>query len=133
MARVAVRVALEGDKEMKAKLQHIAGDKGMRKVARAATLEVADDVMLPKMQERTPVKTGRLLRSERTLVMVSSKKEDIRISLIAGGPGVLYAAKVHATHPTKAGFMSSVLTEAVPTAGQDIASRIDLAQTLVNS
>ena len=125
MARVAVRVALEGDKEMLQKLERVAGDQGMRKVARTATLEVGG-VLLDRMKERTPVKTGKLRDSERILVLVSSKKEDIRISLIAGGPGVLYAAKVHETHKTQSKFMESVILEAVPTAAQDIAARIDL-------
>ena len=127
MARVAVRATLSGDKEMKRKLENIAGDKGMRKVARAATLEVGGEMVM-RMKERTPVKKGHLRDSERILVMVSSKKEDIRISLVAGGPDVLYAAKVHETHPTKSKFMESVILETAPTAGQDIAARIDLRQ-----
>lgn len=127
MARVAVRATLAGDKEMLRKLENIAGDKGMRKVARAATLEVAEE-LLRKMKERTPVKKGHLRDSERILVMVSAKKEDIRISLIAGGEDVPYAARVHETHPTKSKFMESVILEAAPTAGQEIAARIDLKQ-----
>jgi len=127
VARVAVRATLSGDKEMKRKLENIAGDKGMRKVARAATLEVGGEMVM-RMKERTPVKKGHLRDSERILVMVSSKKEDIRISLVAGGPDVLYAAKVHETHPTKSKFMESVILETAPTAGQDIAARIDLRQ-----
>jgi len=131
MARVAFKASFTGEKEMKAKLQAIAGDKGMRKEARGAALEVGG-VMLGQMQARTPVKTGRLKRSERIKVLVSSKKEDIRISLLAGGELAPYAAIVHndtkARHPHggQAKFMESVILENVPTAGRQLAEKIDL-------
>ena len=125
MARVAFRATLEGDKAMKAKLRAVAGDKGMRKEARGAALEVGA-VILEKMKEATPVDTGKLRNSERIRVLVSSKKEDIRISLIAGGPDVPYARRVHETHKTKSKFMERPLLEAAPTAARDIADKIDL-------
>jgi len=129
MARVtpAFHMAMTGDKEMKKKLERVAGDQGMRKEARTATIEVGGE-LLDRMKARTPVKTGKLQRSERLLVMVSPKKEDIRLSLIAGGgpENVLYARKVHETHKTHSKFMESVIFEAAPTAGQQIAAKIDL-------
>ncbi len=125
MARVAVKVQMTGDKAMLRKLEHLAGDKGMRKQARAAAIEIWES-KLPIMQERTPFKTGKLRRSEKMRVMVSSKKEDIRLSLIAGGVGVEYARRVHETHKTKSKFMESVLLESASTAGRDIAAKIDL-------
>lgn len=128
MARVRIGFAMEGDAEMKAKLERIASDQGMRKQARAAALGFGTEVMLPKMQERTPVKKGRLLRSETCKVRVSSKKEDIGITLIAGGPDVPYALIVHETHKTKSKFMESVLFESASIAMEEIAKRIDLEQ-----
>jgi len=131
MARVAFRASLEGEKELKAKLASIAGDKGMRKEARGAALEVAA-TLVEQMKARTPVKTGKLRDSERLKVMVSSKKEDIRISLLAGGPDAPYAALIHndtkLRHPNggQSKFMESVILEAVPTAARDLAEKIDL-------
>lgn len=125
MARVAFKASFTGEKEMKAKLQAIAGDKGMRREAREAALDVGGAI-LRNVQAETPVKTGRLLRSEVMKVMVSSKKEDIRISIIAGGPNIPYAKRVHETSPKHSKFMERPLLAAVPTAGRDIAARIDL-------
>jgi bacteriophage HK97-gp10 putative tail-component len=129
MAGVAVRATLTGDKEMKRKLEHLTSEKGLRKEARKATVEVGGEKVL-LMKARTPVKTGKLRDSERLLVMVSAKKEDIRISLIAGGPDVLYARKVHEEHKTHSKFMESVILEAAGTAGQEIAAKIDLARAV---
>lgn len=126
MARVALRMTMTGDKEMKRRLENMAsGDKGLRKEARQATVAVGNE-LLEKMKARTPVKTGKLQRSERLIVMVSGKKEDIRISLVAGGPDVLYARKVHETHKTQPKFLESVIMEAASTAGRQIAEKIDL-------
>ena len=58
-------------------------------------------------------------------VMVSSKKEDIRLALLAGR-GLLYARKVHETHKTKSGFMRSVLLEAAASVAGEIGAEIDL-------
>lgn len=128
MARAAVKAQLTGDKQMLRKLERIAGDQGMRKEARKAASEVWGK-RVPIMQARTPEKTGRLKRSERMRVMVSSKKEDIRLTLIAGGPLAPYAAIVHEKHKTQSKFMESVVREAVPTAAREIAIAIDLRRT----
>lgn len=124
MAGVA-RFAMTGDKQMLARLERLAGDKGMRKELRKATVEVGE-TKIPIVQERTPVDKGNLVRSVRLRVMVSPKKEDIRISIVAGGPTAPYAARVHETHKTKSKFIESVILEAVPTAAADIGARIDL-------
>jgi hypothetical protein len=130
-SRIAVGVAMTGDKEMLAKLVRLASDKGIRKQLRVATLEVAES-MVELMKFRTPVKTGKLMRSERALAMVSPKKEDVRVTMVAGGVGIEYAQRVHenltAKHPGggQAKYMESVLLESAPTAGREIAIRIDL-------
>lgn len=110
---------------MRRRLEKIAGDQGMRKEARRAASDVWSK-RVPIMQARTPVKTGRLQRSEKFRVMVSSKKEDIRLALIAGGDGVLYARKVHDTHKTHSGFMLSVLMEAATTVAREIGAELHL-------
>jgi hypothetical protein len=104
----------------------------MRKQAREALKEVSVP-MLAEMKARTPVKSGRLKRSERTWVMVSAKKEDMRISFLAGGPGIPYARKIHedATLKHEKGgrskFIESVMLEKAGTLAQEIAGIIDLA------
>lgn len=125
MARVAVRATLVGDKAMKERFIRLASEEGMRKQLRSATKEVGEDKLAISV-ERAPEKTGRLKRSAKLRVMVSPKKEDIRISLSFGGPDVLYAAKVHETHKTHAKFLQSVILEAARTAGQEIGAKIDL-------
>lgn len=120
-----IRLTLEGSKQLEKKLKAIAGDKGMRKVARAALLELGA-VLVEKMQAGTPVKKGKLRDSEKTRALVSAKKEDLRITLVAGGDEAPYAAIVHDRHKTKSKFMERVLLGAVPTAGQDLANRIDM-------
>jgi len=129
MARVAVRATLQGDKEMLARLERLAGDQGMRKELRGAVKEVGQD-KLAITQDRVPVKTGKLQRSGRLLVMVSPKKEDIRISIVYGGPDVPYALRVHETHKTKSKFVESVILEAAPTAAGEIAGKIDLKRAV---
>jgi hypothetical protein len=125
MAGVKIRVAMEGDKELLKKLETLAGEKGIRKQLRAATVEVGES-KIPAMKERTPVKTGRLQRSERVKVMVSPKREEIRIALVAGGPDVPYAYRVHETHKTKSKFVEKTLLEAAQTAAAEIGAKIDL-------
>ena len=129
MARVVVRAALEGDKEMLDKLRRVAGDQGMRKQARGAALEVGGE-KIEIVKGRTPVKTGRLQRSEHVKVLVSSKKEDIRIALVAGGPTALYARKVHETHKTHAKFLESVILEAASTVARELGAKIDLRKAV---
>jgi hypothetical protein len=134
MARVAIKASMIGTKEMKGKLRMVASDKGMRKEARKALKEVGGR-MLEVMKERTPEKTGRLKRSLRTWVMISQKKEDMRIYFLAGGASynILYARKVHedlgAKHPKggQAKYMESVILENASTAAAEIAGIIDMA------
>lgn len=125
----AIKFALEGDRAMKRRLQAAAGDAGMRKVARAALLEVGD-ALVQKMQAETPVKKGKLRASEGRRALVSGKKEDLRITLFAGGPTAPYARIVHERHKTKSKFMERVILEAVPTAAADIAAKIDLRRVV---
>lgn len=114
---------------MKRKLAAVASDKGMRKEARGALKEFGEP-LVPKMRGRTPRKTGALQDSERLRVMVSSKKEDLRVTLIAGGPDAPYARKVHETHPTQSKFMEITINEAAPTAAAEIAKNIDLRRAV---
>jgi len=122
-------MSLEGGNAMKRKLQRVASDQGMRKQARGA-LKVVGDAKLEEIKPGVPVKHGRLLRSGRVKVMVSSKKEDLRISILFGGQGILYAFKVHETHKTKSKFMERVLLAAVRTIGSELAEQIDLQQAV---
>ena len=127
-AATRIRMSLEGDRAMRRKLERVAADQGLRKVARKATLEVGEDKVLIPSRERAPEKTGRLKRSGRVKVMVSSKKDDIRISILFGGPLAPYARIVHEKHPTKSKFLESVMLEAVRTLPRELAQRIDLRQ-----
>lgn len=125
-ARPAFKAQLTGDKEMKAHLMHFANpDKGIRKEAREA-LKTVGASKLEIAVGRAPERTGRLKRSGRLLVMVSPKKQDLRIALVFGGDGLLYARKVHDTHPTHSGYLLSVLLEAAGTIGREIATHIDM-------
>lgn len=130
MARPAFKAQLTGDKEMKAKLATLAAegtDKGIRREAREALKSVGTP-MLETAGERAPERTGKLKRSRRLLVMVSPKREDLRIALVFGGAsrGVLYAAKVEATHKTHAHFLQSTLMDNAGSAGRQLATHIDL-------
>jgi hypothetical protein len=137
MARVAFKASMGGEKEMRAKLRQIAGDQGMRKEARRAMSAVAPD-HVEIMRGYTPEKTGRLKRSERFRVMVSQKKEDLRISFLAGGAeyNILYAHKVHedlaAKHPKggQAKFMERMMAEAAQTIAAEIGAELKLEDTL---
>lgn len=117
---------MEGADEMKAKLEQLAKEAGMRMQVRQAALGYATEEMLPKMKARTPVKTGKLLGTETCKVRVSTKKEDIGIALIAGGAEAPYARIVHETHKTKSKFIESVILESASTALEGIAKRLDL-------
>jgi hypothetical protein len=116
---------MTGDKALLGKLTKLASDKGIRKQARAATLDYAED-QVEYMKEDTPFKTGKLRNSERAKVAVSPKKEDIRIALIAGGPEAPYAAKINATHKTQGQFMEKRIAAMSGTAAAEIAKGIDL-------
>lgn len=127
MARPAFKAQLTGDKEMKQLLIRVASDKGMRKEARGA-LKTVGGRKLQIAQSRVKVRTGKLQRSGRLYVMVSPKREDLRIAIAFGGKsyGVLYARKVHDKHPTHSRFLVSVILESAGTAGRELAQEIDL-------
>ena len=97
------------------------------KELRRVLKEVAERKLLI-VQSRTPVKTGKLLASERVRVMVSAKKDDFRISILAGDSSAPYARIVHEIHKTKRKFLESVILESVPTIGSELAQTLDLAR-----
>lgn len=127
MARPAFRAQLTGDKAMKRTLMQVASDKGMRKEARAA-LKTVGGRKLEIAKSRVKVRTGKLLRSGRLYLMVSPKREDLRIAIAFGGAsyGVLYARKVHETHPTHSRYLVSVIMEAAGSVGRELGQEIDL-------
>ena len=57
--------------------------------------------------------------TSRVVVLVSSKRQDIRIAIVMGGSLAPYARIVHETHPTKSKFLESVILEAAGTAAED--------------
>lgn len=122
-----VKVSLEGSGRMKRRFEHAIQEmpKELRRV-----LKTVAERKLAIMQARTPVRTGRLLRSEKIRVMVSGKREDFRISLVAGGPEAPHARVVHEIHKTKKKFMESVVLEAVPTLGAEVARELDLKRVV---
>lgn len=97
------------------------------KVLRRAVLATAES-WVPLVVARTPRKTGRLQRSVKAKAMVSTKREDFRAALVAGGQLAPHARIVHETHKTKSKFLERVALEKVPTAGREIAARYDLGQ-----
>lgn len=111
------------------RLRRLAGDagedKGLRKELREAGKAVAGD-KVEIARDRAPERTGKLKRSGRVLVLVSPKKEEIRLTLVFGGELAPYAPIVHATHPTHANFLGSVILEAAGTGAEELARRIDL-------
>lgn len=117
-----IRVALEGDKAMKSALQKaiIEAPKELRR----SLLEYAD-TLVPIVKDRTPVKTGALRDSIRARVMVSGKREDLRVSILAGGSGCKTPARiVHEIHPTHSKFLESVILEARGSALVDISAKV---------
>lgn len=129
---------MEGDKEMVRRLRTLADqstDRGLRKQVRNAAKGYAEQELLPRVQGHTPIKSGRLMRSEKVRVLVSPKKGEVRIALCAGGPFALYARKIH-DDPTlkhKVGgpfFITAVIYEAAPTAANRICARIDVAAAM---
>lgn len=119
----AVKVSLQGDKEMKARLVNLIRE--APKELRKAMLVVATQ-KLEEIKARTPMKSGKLRGSERVKLLVSGKKEDLRVTILAGGPDAPYARIVHEVHPTQKKFFESVILEAVPTIGAEIGSQFDL-------
>ncbi len=127
MAR-PIRMSLEGGGAMKRRLARVAGDQGLRKIMRTALKEVGGE-LLEVVLPGVPVKSGDLAKSGKVKVMVSSKKQDIRVGVVFGG-GLKYAWKVHETHKTHSKFLERPLLAAVRTIGGDIAERVDLAQAV---
>lgn len=117
---------MDGDKAMKELLARVASDKGARKQLRKAVLEYGNEVMLPRLVTNTPRLTGALQRSEKVKVRISAKKEDVGITIIAGGASAPYAPTMHETAKRKPKFMERTLRDCAPTALGDIAGRVDL-------
>lgn len=130
-----IRVALTGDRAMKGRLEGAVLN--LPKVARTALKEWAEE-KLAIATERAPEKTGKLKRSGKIRVMIrkrktsllghatSSRVGDFSASIVFGGPDVLYARKVHETHKTHSKFLERTVHEAVPTAGPELAAKLDL-------
>lgn len=123
MARAQVRVSVEGSEAMRDQLRRAITEapKELRRGLLAYAESKVDDV-----QARTPYKTGRLRRSVRARVMVSGKKEDVRVSILAGGAEAPYARIVHETHATQDKFLESVIYESRGSALGDIAKEVSL-------
>lgn len=126
---MAIRMTLAGDREMKQKLQGCAREFPLeaRRGTRVVAMQKAD-----LAQERAPEKTGKLKASKRVSVSIrkSGATPNISATVKFGGPDVRYARIVHETHPTQSKFLESVLLEAVPTIGADLAREIDLKKAL---
>lgn len=129
MAAMKIGVKAEGDAAMRRKLEHVASDKGMRKQARGALKEVGES-KTAMVRQRVPVLRGRLLRSVKMKVLVSAKKEDLRITIIAGGPDALHARKVHETHKTHSKYMESVIREAAQTIAAELGGKLNLSEAV---
>jgi len=130
MSGSQITMALQGDRAMRRRLEKVAGEKGLRKVARGASAKVGESHILTPARDAAPEKTGRLKRSGRVKISVSSARQNIRITVIFGGPLAPYAAIVHATHPTKAKFLERALHEARRTVGLALAEDIDLRRAI---
>jgi hypothetical protein len=126
-APTKIRMNWAGDKEMTAKLKAVAADKGLRKEARSALLGFGGEVK-DRIEAATPEKTGKLKRSLKLRALVSMKKENMRITITAGGPDVPYAVRQHETHRTMSKFMERPLRAAQAGAAREIADRIDLSR-----
>lgn len=126
---MAFRMTLAGDTEMKAKLRGVAREFPLE--ARRGTGVVAQQ-KLELAQERCPVKSGKLQASGKKSVSIrkSGATPNILATVKFGGPGIPYARIVHETHPTKSKFLESVMLEAVPTIGADLAREIDLKKAM---
>lgn len=128
MAAPQVRLQMDGEDAMRRRLERMTQE-APRELRRAA-VAVADR-LVPIVQQRTPFRTGKLHDSVRRRVRVSAKKEDISVSIVAGGPDIPYARIQHENLEFKhargqAKFIESVLLESVPTLAQDIAGEVDL-------
>ena len=115
-------------------LQRLIG--GTRKEGKRALREVGEeDLSNPgKMKDRTPVKSGALVRSERATVY--EKSDEMGVQWSAGNEATDYAVHVHenlkARHPNggQAKFIESVVVEETPRYPQRLADIIDLNRAL---
>jgi hypothetical protein len=116
-----IRLSMQGDAMMRDQLRRTI--KEAPKELRRALLDFAES-KVPIVVERTPRKTGKLQGTVRARVMVSGKKEDLRVTISAGGPDAPYARIVHETHKTQSKFIESVILESRGTAAGDIAGLV---------
>jgi hypothetical protein len=110
------------------KLQAFSPDEFARAIYQEAQIEATE------CKRRTPVDTGALRAS---IVVEDPKREGRKISvaIVAGGPSVDYALKVHedleAFHSNgEAKFIERPLRESAPHMASRIAARIDLNKAL---
>lgn len=120
---MAFKAALEGDRAMKAKIER--GIAEAPKEMRRALLAVGER-KLEGLRAATPVKKGWLRDSERLRVMVSAKKEDIRISLLVGDERAWYARIVE----SKQKFFQTFILAQVGSIGGEIAGEFDLRRAV---
>ena len=115
----AIKMTLEGDREMKGVFKRLIAEspKELRR-----SLVAVGGRKLEILRARTPYKTGKLRASERMRVMVSGKREDLRISLLAGDETAWYVRIVE----SRTKFMESTILESVPTIGREIAAEVEL-------
>lgn len=123
----ALRMTLEGESQLKRQLENLI--KNSPKELRRALRKVGER-KFQITQERVPVKKGVLKGSGKFRVMISGKKEDLRVTIVYGGPDAPYARRVHDTHKTQSKFLESVLLESVPTLGGELRDEIDLARAM---
>lgn len=112
---------MEGAQRMKNRLEGLAVS--TPKELRRSVLEVANR-NLPLLRENTPMKTGKLRASERVRVMVSAKREDIRVSLIAGDEEAWYARIVE----FKKHYMEKTILDLSSRVAGEIAAEFDMRQ-----
>jgi hypothetical protein len=135
----ALKMTLEGDKEMKANLEGLVA--GFPLEARRAMNAILERKVVI-VQGRTPVKSGNLKATIRKSVSLAKARGAPNISgtIIAGGgpKKVAYARMVHenlkARHRVgQAKYLESVLLEAVPTVGGELATEIELKKAMRKS
>lgn len=124
----AIKMTITGDAEMRRNIQTVIREFPL--AVRRAAKEWAE-TKAPIAVDRAPEKTGKLKRSVRVRISVNKKsgRENVRASIIFGGPDVPYARKVHdrnPKHPDTEKFLERTVLEAVPTAGPEIAEKLSL-------
>lgn len=123
----AIKVAVTGGDEMRKNIKTVIREFPL--AVRRAVKEWAEEHG-PIAVDRAPEKTGKLKRSMRIRVSVNKKpgKENTSASIIFGGPDVLYARLVHEhnpKHPDTEKFLERTVREALPTAGAEIAEKVN--------